>query len=129
MYGVPKDLDISRFNGALLTAICIGEFQVQFHFQQTAANLHQSASISVEGKWELRDSSGVVVDEMQIRNEPISKRKNFHAHCLLGSTVVGFRIQSPEFITLQFSSGHVLTVFDDSCQYESFSIQPGNIYI
>jgi len=129
MYGVPEDLDLSRFTDALFTAVCLGEFQVQFHFQQNASKLHQNASISVMGKWDLHDSAGLLIDEMQIRAESISKREGFYAHCLLGSTVVGFRIHPPESFTLQFSSGYTLTVFDDSHQYESFSIQPGDIYI
>ena len=129
MYGVPKNLDLSRFEGALLTQICIGEFQVQFHFQQVASNLHQSASISVEGKWEVRNSAGSFVDGMEIREQSISQREGLYAHCLLGSTVTGYRVDPPESLTLQFSSGHTLTVFDDSRQYESFSIQPGDVFI
>ena len=128
MYGVPKNLDLSRFDGALLTQICIGEFQVQFHFQQVASNFHQSASISVEGKWEVRDSAGLFVDWME-RHASLSQRDSFYAHRLLGSTVTAYRVDPPESLTLQFSSGHTLTVFDDSRQYESFSIQPGDIYV
>ena len=108
MYGVPKNLDLSRFDGALLTQICIGEFQVQFHFQKVASNLNQSASISVEGKWEVRNSAGLFVDGMEMGKQSLSHRGSFYAHCLLGSTVTGYRVDSPESLTLQFSSGHTL---------------------
>ena len=123
------DADLSRFDGALLVQICIGEFQVQFHFQQVASNLHQGASISVEGKWEIRNSAGLLVDGMEMREQSISQREGFYAHCLLGGTIIGYRVDPPESLTLQFSSGHALTVFDESRQYESFSIQPGDIFI
>jgi hypothetical protein len=42
MYGVPADLDLSRFKGAVLIQLSIGEFQVQFHF-------HPVGTISVVG--------------------------------------------------------------------------------
>ena len=83
----------------------------------------------MKGKWELRNSAGLLVDGMEIREESISQRKNFYAHCLLGSTVSGCRTDPPDSFTLQFSSGGTLTVFDDSPRYESFSIQPGDIYV
>jgi hypothetical protein len=51
MYGVPKDLDLSRFRGDSLIQIAIGEFQIQFHFGSRS-------SIAVEGDWELKDQSG-----------------------------------------------------------------------
>ena len=43
MYGVPADLDLSRFKDAELIQLCIGEGQVQFRF-------HPVGTISVEGK-------------------------------------------------------------------------------
>lgn len=55
MYGVPPDLDLSHFKSGVLIQLCIGEFEPQFHF-------HPSASISGEGKWELRDETGLLVD-------------------------------------------------------------------
>jgi hypothetical protein len=36
MYGVPQDLDLSRFIGATLIQVCLGEFQVQFHSRPQA---------------------------------------------------------------------------------------------
>ena len=56
MYGVPLDLDLSKFKAATLIQIAIGEHQVQFHF-------HPEGSISVEGRWELRNASGALVDQ------------------------------------------------------------------
>jgi hypothetical protein len=119
MHGVPADLDLSKFRAATLIQICIGENQIQFHF-------HPEGSISVEGHWELRDSTGVLVDESIDRN---SERDALRAHVLLGKIVEGYSINAPDSFELQFDSGHSLAVFDDSKQYESFSIQPGVIYV
>jgi hypothetical protein len=119
MYGVPADLDLSRFKGATLIQLGIGEFQVQFHFQPECC-------ISAEGKWELRDSAGVLIDEAVETN---AERGAYRLHLILGKSVESYSISAPDSFSLRFESGHTLTVFDDSKQYESFSIQPGNIFV
>ena len=119
MYGVPSDLDLSRFKGATLIFLGIGEFQVQFSFQP-------KCSISAEGKWELRDSAGVLVDESADTN---AERDFYRLHIILGKSVESYSVSAPDSFSLRFESGHTLTVFDDSKQYESFSIQPGDIYV
>jgi len=55
MYGVPEDLDLSSFKEVTLIHIDISEYQVDFDFQS-------NCFISVEGKWELRDSAVVLID-------------------------------------------------------------------
>jgi hypothetical protein len=118
MYGVPADLELSRFKGAVLIQLCIGEFQVQFRF-------HPKGSISVEGKWELKDSTGTLVDGMK----PNAQRDALYIHVLLGKGVDGFSLDAPRSFSLRFETGHILTVFDESREYESFSIQPGDIFV
>jgi|SRR5579864_5795258 hypothetical protein len=118
MYGVPADLDLSRFKGALLIQLCVGEFQMDFRF-------HPKLSISVEGKWEVRDSTGSLIDVMK----PNAQRDALYIHVLLGKRVDGFTLDAPGSFSLRFETGHVLTVFDESREYESFSIQPGDIFV
>src|SRR6266566_2893475 len=57
-YGVPADLSLKRFVGATLIQIALGEFQIQFRFQP-------DSEIAVEGRWELRDHAGQLVDYAQ----------------------------------------------------------------
>jgi hypothetical protein len=118
MYGVPADLDLSRFKGALLIQLCVGEFQMDFRF-------HPKLSISVEGKWEVRDSTGSLIDVMK----PNAQRDALYIHVLLGKRVDGFTLDASGSFSLRFETGHVLTVFDESREYESFSIQPGDIFV
>ncbi len=119
MNGVPADLDLSCFKGAVLIQLCIGEFQVQFHFHP------KGIAISVEGKWELKDSTGALVDGMK----PNAQRDALYIHVLLGKRVDGFSLDAPRSFSLRFETGHILTVFDESREYESFSIQPGDIFV
>ncbi len=126
MYGVPRDLDLSRFVGATLIQVCLGEFQVQFHFQAAGSvSSHGMLHLGVERHWELRDESGRIVD----RAEPTSDREAYRLHRLLGRAVTGTTVDAPRSFALHFVTGEELRVFDDSDQYESFSIQPGDIFV
>ena len=126
MYGVPRDLDLSRFVGATLIQICLGEFQVQFHFQAaSSAGSDGMLHIGVERHWELRDRSGRIVDSAK----PNSERDAYRLHRLLGHAVAGTAVDAPRSFALRFAGGEELRVFDDSDQYESFSIQPGDIFV
>jgi hypothetical protein len=118
MYGVPANLDLLHFKDASLIQLCVGEFQLQFRFDS-------EVSISVEGKWEVRDSTGSLVDG----TKPNAQRDGFYIHVLLGKRVNGFSLDPPHSFSLLFETGHILTIFDDSRENESFSIQPGNIFV
>jgi hypothetical protein len=118
MYGVPANLDLSSFKDATLIQLVVSEFQIQFKF-------HPEGSISVECKWELRDSSGLLIDYGG--RGSIAKREALRLHVILGEKVQGHSVNAPDSFSLRFESGHVLTVFDDSKQYESFSI--GSLYV
>lgn len=127
MYGVPANLPLAMFENATLIQICLGEFQLQFHFQSAEHAMQNltGPSISVENDWELLDGSGETVD----RGQSTTEREAYKVHRLLGKQVVGTELDSPRSFALKFEGGHVLRIFDDSEKYESFSIQPGNIFV
>jgi hypothetical protein len=118
MYGVPPDLPLDRFLGQECTLIGIGRFEISFKFPSTG-------DICVYGKWEVCDGSGKVIDRAQEHAE----RTCYFVHRVIGSRVHRYAIDAPTSFTLYFENGYRLTVFDDSEQYESFSIQPDGINI
>lgn len=118
MYGVPEDLDLSFFHGAELVQVCLSLHQVQFHF-------HPDVSIHVQGGWELIDAAGGRIDHGHDRPE----RPPYRIHWLLGRRVVGTEVSPPGRISLRFEGGEALRIFDDSREYESFQIQPGDIVV
>lgn len=121
MYGVPEDLPLQRFVGEDLNQICLGQYQIQFHFSGTG-------SISVEGQWELRDASGELLD----RDQEHPERDCYRIHKIIDLPVTRFTIDAPRSFTLFFDGGYALTVFDDTPQYESFSVHldgEADIYI
>jgi hypothetical protein len=118
VYGVPTDLNLAFLHGAELIQVCLGQHQLQFHF-------HAAGSISVQGGWELLDASGARLDGWHDGPD----RPPYQLHRLLGRRVTGSEVSAPDWFALRFEGGEVLRVFDDSEQYESFSIQPGNIFV
>ena len=120
MHGVPHDLDLAPFRGAHLERIDLGPYIIHFRFAADPI----SPTLSVEGPWELRDAAGRLLDSQQ---EP-SAREAYRLHVLLMRAVTATEVQAPDSIVLRFDGGYVLTVSDQP-QYESFSIQPGNVFI
>jgi hypothetical protein len=121
MHGVPADLPIQAFVGHEANQICLGRFQIQLHFSGVG-------SIQMEGRWELRDAKGGLVDAAEEHTD----RDSYHLHRILDVAVAAVKIDPPRSFTLQFSNDLSLTVFDDSEQYESFSIHldgRGSIYV
>ncbi|MBI3553817.1 MAG: hypothetical protein HY077_15085 [Elusimicrobia bacterium] len=118
MNGVPKDLNLSAFAKATLSQIALGEFEIQFHFSPTG-------SISVEGRWEFLDPKGGLIDCATDNKH----RTDFRIHRLLGKRVKSSRVSAPDFFELVFEDDDVLRVFDDNKEFESFSIQPGNVFV
>ena len=120
MYGVPASLDLRHFHGATLERIDLGIHIIHFRFAADPAGI-----IGVEGDWELVAPDGAVLDHQ----EDPSEREAFRVHALLGREVVASEVCAPEWFALTFDSGHRLRIYDRSTQYESFSIQPGDIFV
>jgi hypothetical protein len=122
MHGIPKNLDLSQFKNALLLQICLGEHIVYFKFDS-------SATIGVEGAWRLIDSEGELIDQSIKDTEKNTDRQYYKLHLLLGKKVLSYIVDSPTSFTLIFEENYELKLIDDSKQYESISIQPGDIFI
>jgi hypothetical protein len=122
MYGVPENLKALRdFEGLRLVAVDDLENIVYFRFSHEPST--GELEIGVESTWELRAFSGEVV----AKGAPGFEPGVFGS--LLQSSVVRTETRPPQSIVLQFASGHTLEIFDNSDQYESFSIPHGNVYI
>lgn len=111
MYGVPADLPIKRFVGDFLSQVCIGCDGVHFRFGR-------AGTIAAYGLWQLHDSAGTLIDQTQVHSE----RERYCIHFILNADVTDCSIDAPRSFSLTFSTGHRLTVFDDTAQYESCEI-------
>jgi hypothetical protein len=118
MYGVPADLPIQRFVGDFLFSINLAGSSVHFCFDH-------SGTISVHGRWELRDGVGSLVDSYC----DLEEREVYRVHVILNQDVTDYALNPSHSFSLTFASGHRLTVYDDTPEYESFAIQPDDIYV
>lgn len=118
MYGVPVDLTLDLFLNAELIYIGLGVHQIQFDF-------FPQGNISVEGMWKLESEKGEIVDLMQSHE----KREFYKIHKIMGMRVVSCQVTPPTSFSLRFENGYSLTIYDSSEMYESFSIQPGDIFV
>ena len=122
MYGVPENLDLERFADFQLVMISLGPHRIRFHLQKDVQNY---AEISAEGKWQIRDEGGEILDEFV----PNDQRECYRVHRLLMLSIVDWRLNAPDWFEIEFEEGYKLRVYDDSDEYESFSIQPGDIFV
>ena len=117
MYGVPKNLPLQRFVGDSICQIAFGLHEIQFHF-------NRAGTISVEGEWQIYDSSGKIVDESIDENALPSSRLDYKFHVILEGEVTKFELNVPDSFTLIFSSGYRLKIFNH--ENYTVSIHPGN---
>jgi hypothetical protein len=118
MYGIkPSDLQyFEHLRGADITQICVGSHDIQFNF-------HPRGNISVQGRCELQDASGTVLDIW----EESTHSGNFRFPDILKTPVLEVHIDSSKSFVLKFANTLCLRVIDTSDQYESFSV--GNLYV
>ncbi len=97
MRGVPADLPLEPFVGDECCQIGVGRYQLQFRFGR-------AGRISVEGKWELRDPSGAVIDQGPRVGLGKQSRvpEQYRIHYVLDVPVTRYAIDAPRSFTLFF---------------------------
>lgn len=115
MYGLKPDVDLSFFLGKELIQVAVGPYDVQFHF-------HESVSLSVQNRIE-HISEGVETEWDGDENKPLAAASLLG---LIGSSVTSVQGDSDGTLTLRFSNGDLLRVFDDNEHYESYQINPSD---
>jgi hypothetical protein len=68
---------------------------------------------------------GHIVDE----NVAQESCKCYRIARIIGQEVLNYVIKPPLSFTLHFGNGYSFTLYDDAQGYESFSVQPGDIFV
>jgi len=85
--------------------------------------------ISVESKWKVIAPDGSIHDQADEHFESIADRPNLRLQILLGQAVTRTQLHPPKSISLHFSGGYELRLYDSSENFESFHIYPDEIHI
>jgi hypothetical protein len=115
MYGVSADLPLEKFVGKECHSIIIGQFNIQFPFDD-------DLRICFECGWETCDASGSRIDRFQEHDD----RSSYSVHKLLASPVDRYLIDAPRSFTLHFQNGFSLTIYDDDEHYETCQVSIGS---
>jgi hypothetical protein len=107
MYGLPKDFDGSMLVGRVLEMVCFNKNQVYLHF---------------DGKTSIMIESAFSYDSDQILELPI---KESSIMVLLEASVLEAKGDNNGTLSLVFSNGQTVKVYDTSKKYESYSINYG----
>jgi hypothetical protein len=112
MYGLPKEIDLSFLVGRELLQVCFGRHDLNLNFDR---NVHISVTSCI-------GYSGVQGD--LCRQEDFAAASQFLTS-LLSQTVLSVKGDDEGTLVLIFSGGPELFVYDNSKQYESYTIQHG----
>jgi hypothetical protein len=110
MHRFAKDLDLSKFIGRDLNQICVGKYDVQFHFAPDVSIGLQSRATVLQGEKLVATWS---------EDEGWSST-NFHK--LLNLAVTAASIESESMLEIAFTDHFRLQLFDESDQYESMTL-------
>ena len=110
MFGLSPDTDLNFFVGRTLIQICIGENDLILNFSE-------NVSISMMSSIRLTTPklANNIFEDFKIASSAIVK--------LLGQSIKHAAGTSEGTLTLEFNDGDCLTIFDDSKQYESYTIR------
>jgi len=118
MYGLDITIDLSFLIGREAVQIAIGQYQVIFAFDE-------NVSISVESEFRLISTEGDVSTW-----QPRAPQAAAAALRLVGAKVEKVLGQKDGTLTLRFCGGDILTILDNSKEYESYVVScPGRTIV
>lgn len=123
LYGVPVDLNLGPLIGSRVISVGVGLHNTQFAFEINALDY---GGVNAEGRWEVRGADDGVVGG---RERGSAELYGVSFADVLGATVVSSSLSPPTHFDLELSTGVRLRFFDDSEEYESMMIHPGDYVI
>ncbi len=112
MYRIPDDLDLNDIVNSEIQQICLGRYDVQFHFAS-------GTIVAVQGDVTLLDGDKVIGTWNEAGNWT-----SLGFQQLLNVAVTGYSVVNDRLLQINFASGLILHLHDYSDQYESFQIYP-----
>jgi len=114
MYKLPDNVDLTFFKGSLLLQICIGANEVILRFEN-------QISITIQTDIVHKSQSGDVTAIYKSITTSASMLVSFLHYKITEAIAI-----DPSTISLRFSNGEYLEIYDTSTQYESYQINNGD---
>jgi len=114
MYKLPDNVDLTFFKGSLLLQICIGANEVILRFEN-------QISITIQTDIVHKSQSGDVTAIYKSITTSASMLVSFLHYKITEAIAI-----DPSTISLRFSNGEYLEIYDTSTQYESYQINHGD---
>ena len=116
MYGLPKDLTLEFLSGQTLLQVCLGvhDLILNFHDDVSITVTSRIACAAPDGPKHEYDDFGQAAPDLMI---------------FLNQTIVGAEGDENGTLRLMFNTGRSLSIYDDSKEYESYTIRHGETFI
>jgi hypothetical protein len=112
MYGLPKDINLEFFNGKTLLQACFGAHDLILNFDG-------DVSLTVTS------SVGCMTSDGSIQQYDDFRQAAPVVVALLNQTILFAEGDKAGALSLKFDGGGMLTIYDDSKEYESYTIKNG----
>lgn len=112
MYGLPKDINLAFFCGKTLLQACFGAHDF-------IMNLDGGISLTVTS------SIGCIISEGEIRKFEEFRHAAPMLLALVGRVILSAKGDEAGTLTLRFDGGGIISIYDDSKEYESYIINNG----
>ncbi len=112
MYGLPHNINLGFFDGKTLVQVCFGVHDLILNFDD-------DVSITVTSSLGYVDSSNNIHQHDDFRQIAVI------VLALLNQSVLSAEGNDKGTLTLKFDGGGMLTIYDNSKKYESYTIKNG----
>ncbi len=109
MYGLPRDVDLAFFIGKTLLQVCIGAHDLILNFDG-------DVSVTVTSAVACRGSNASIEKYSDFREAA------YAVAALLNHSVISAEGDDAGTLAITFDGGEVLFIYDDSREYESYTI-------
>jgi hypothetical protein len=113
MYGLPIDTDLTFLHGKELESVSIGLHDVILHFDERV-----KITVTSECKYQTKTGETISIENYPASASLICK--------LINHSIVDAQGEENGTLSLKFSNGDTLIIYDDSEQYEAYQIQNGD---
>jgi len=119
MYGLPPDIDLSFFVGRELNQVAVGAYNIQLNFDGPVLSPGVQSLLSLSVQSRVEHNAKEIVEEWEgDESMPLAAASLLG---LIGLSVVSVQGDQDGTLTLEFSNGDVVRVFDTE-GYEAYQI-------